>query len=130
MILLDTHVLLWLLSDTQRISAPANVAIGQARRDGFSLAICAISLLEISILARKQRIQVGGGLEPLLVDIESKFVVLPIASRACVRLVELPDGYPSDPVDQMIGVTALAEGIPLVTADEKIRKAKAFETIW
>jgi len=129
-ILLDTHVLLWLLSDTQRISAPANLAIAQARRDGFSLAICAISLLEISILARKQRIQVGGGLEPLLVDIESKFVVLPIASRACVRLVELPDVYPSDPVDQMIGVTALAEGIPLVTADEKIRKAKAFETIW
>jgi len=30
----------------------------------------------------------------------------------------------------MIGVTALAEGIPLVTADERIRKAKAFETIW
>ncbi len=69
-------------------------------------------------------------MEPLLVDIESKFVVFPIASRACIRLAELPDVYPRDPVDQMIGVTALAEGIPLVTADERIRKAKAFETIW
>ncbi len=130
MILLDTHVLLWLLSDTQRISAAANLAIAQARKDGASLAVCAISLLEISVLARKQRLQIGASLEELLVDIESKFAVLPIFARACARLPELPENYPGDPVDQMIGATALAEGIPLVTADEKIRRAKAFPTIW
>lgn len=130
MILLDTHVLLWLLSDTQKLSAAANQAIAQARKDGAPLAICSISLLEISILARKQRIQIGASLEALLVDIESKFAVLPILARACARLPEFPEDYPGDPVDQMIGATALAEGVPLVTADEKIRKAKAFATIW
>lgn len=130
MILLDTHVLLWLLSDTQRISAAANLAIAQARKDGASLAVCSVSLFEISILARKERIHIGESLETLLVDIESKFAVLPVFARACARLTELPDDYPGDPIDQMIGATALAEGIPLVTADEKIRKAKAFATIW
>lgn len=130
MILLDTHVLLWLLSDTQRISPAANLAIAQARKDGAPLAVCSISLLEIGILARRQRIQIGGGLEALLVDIESKFAVLPVFARACARLTELPDDYPADPVDQMIGATALAAGIPLVTADDEIRKAKAFATIW
>lgn len=130
MILLDTHILLWLLSDTQRISAAANLAIAQARRDGAALAICSISLLEISILARKQRIQIGASLEVLLTDIESKFAVLPILARACARLPELPENYPGDPVDQIIGATALAEGIPLVTADERIRKTKVFATIW
>lgn len=130
MILLDTHVLLWLLSDTQRISSAANAAIAQARKDGAPLAVSSISLLEISVLARKQRIQIGASLEELLADIESKFAVLPIIARVCARLPELPVNYPGDPVDQMIGAAALAEGIPLVTADERIRKAKAFATIW
>ena len=130
MILLDTHVLLWLLSDPQKISAAAHLAIGQARKDGAPIAICSISLLEISMLARKQRILIGASLEDLLADIESKFAVLPIAVRACMRLTELPENYPGDPVDQMIGATALAEGIPLVTADERIRRAKAMATIW
>ena len=130
MILLDTHVLVWLLSDPQRISAAANLAIGQARKDGAPLAISSISLLEVSVLARTHQIQIEGTLEELLADIELKFALLPVVARACVRMTDLPENYPSDPVDQMIGATALAEGIPLVTADERIRRAKAFATIW
>jgi PIN domain nuclease of toxin-antitoxin system len=130
MILLDTHVLLWLIADAQKISAAGHLAIANARRENIPLAVSSATLLEISILMRKKRIHLGAALQELLADIEAKFVVLPILSRACVRLLELPAAYPSDPVDQIIGATAIVEGIPLVTADEKIRKARAFATIW
>ena len=82
------------------------------------------------ITARKRRIETGDNLAAYLTDVESTFVVLPIVASVCLQLSNLPAAYPRDPVDQVIGATALAEGIPLVTADERIRKAKAFETIW
>ena len=38
--------------------------------------------------------------------------------------------YSNDPCDCLIGATALAEGIPLVTKDRTIRKSRAITTIW
>ncbi len=43
---------------------------------------------------------------------------------------ELPESYPKDPVDRVIGATALIEDISLITADREIRKAGAVPTIW
>lgn len=130
MILLDTHVVVWSFSAAERISPAARDAINHARKQGAALAISAVTLVELSILARKGRIETGGNLEAYLKDVESTFVVLPVVSAVCLRLASLPESYPSDPMDQVIGATALVEGVALVTADEKIRKAKAFETIW
>jgi len=42
----------------------------------------------------------------------------------------LPAGYPKDLADRIIGATALVEGIPLVAADDDIRRSKAMRTIW
>ena len=44
--------------------------------------------------------------------------------------VRLPETYPKDPADRLIGATAIVEGVPLVTADKQIRQAKVVETIW
>jgi PIN domain nuclease of toxin-antitoxin system len=57
-ILLDTHVLLWLSFDPNRLSTVAHRAIADAQNKGEALAICDISLLELAILASKQRYQV------------------------------------------------------------------------
>ncbi len=38
--------------------------------------------------------------------------------------------FPSDPQDRLITATAIAEGLPLVTADEAIRAASEVRTIW
>lgn len=38
--------------------------------------------------------------------------------------------YPVDPMDRIIGATALSEDIPLVTADERIRHSGQVQTIW
>lgn len=130
MILLDTHVVLWLASEPRRLSKNAKAAIELARRSGEGLAICAITLLELTTLVNKTRIRLDISLESFLQELEARFTVLPIDSRACSKIRELPDTYPKDPFDRMIGATALAEGIPLLTADREIRLSKALRSIW
>jgi PIN domain nuclease of toxin-antitoxin system len=129
-ILLDTHVVLWLKSDSARLSAKAKVTIEEARRHAEGLAISGITLLELAMLAKKGRIQLSISLESMLQEIEAQFVVLPISSRACARTLQLPASYPQDPADRLIGATALVEGLSLLTADEGIRRSKALRTIW
>ena len=130
MILLDTHIVLWLAFEPSRISDAARREIDRANSNQEELAISGISLLELTTMETKGRFQVNIGFEAFLQEVSEKFSTLPISVRACCMIPKLPAGYPSDPADRIIGATAWAEGIPLVTADAKIRKAKAFATIW
>ena len=50
--------------------------------------------------------------------------------RIAARAMQMPAAYPSDPMDRIIGATALIEGLPLVTADEQIQRSRAVKTIW
>ena len=130
MILLDTHVVLWLAFEDAKISRKARAAIEEARKSGEGVAISDISLLEIASLERKNRITLGSTLEAFLIEIESRFVVFPISARVCVRAMRFPAAYPNDPADRVIGATALINGISLVTADEGIRRSRVVPIIW
>ena len=130
MILVDTHVVVWLAFDTRQLSRKARTAIDNARENGDGLAISDITLLELATLASRGRIQLDISLESFLREVEARFVVLPISGRACAVAVGLPPAYPKDPADRIIGATALAEGLPLLTADREIRRSKALRTIW
>ncbi len=130
MILVDTHVVVWLAFDQKQISTRAKAAIDDARKNADGLAICDITLLELATLASNGRIRLDVSLETFLQEVESRFVVLPIRGRACVRALGLPASYPNDPADRMIGATAMAEGLSLLTADRAIRRARVVHTIW
>lgn len=130
MILVDTHVVLWLAFEPQRLSKKARSAIDDARQHGEGLAISDITLLELATLVGKRRVRLQIGLESFLQEVESRFVVLPIAGRACTRAFSFPSNYPKDPADRIIGATALVEGLSLLTADRQIRQSRAVRTIW
>jgi PIN domain nuclease of toxin-antitoxin system len=129
-ILLDTHVVVWLVLDAERVSAKASSAISDARKSANGLAISDISLLELATLVSKGRIQLDTSLESFLQEIESRFIILPISGRACARAMALPATYPKDPADRIIGATALVEGLALLTADREIRRSRAVQIIW
>jgi PIN domain nuclease of toxin-antitoxin system len=128
-ILLDTHVMVWLALSPAKLSANAKVAIRGERQAADGLAVSDISLLELTRLVDKGRVDLDMSLESFFQDIESRFIVLPISGRTCLRSLELPSDYPKDPADRIIAATALAEGIPLVTADGGIRRSGACRNI-
>jgi PIN domain nuclease of toxin-antitoxin system len=129
-ILVDTHIVVWLAFDQNRLSKKARAAIDDARKNGQGLAISDISLLELATLASKGRIQLNITLESFLQEVEARFIVLPISGRACARAVGLPATYPKDPADRIIAATALVEGLSLLTADHEIARSKVLRTIW
>lgn len=130
MILVDTHVVLWLAFHPDRLSKKAREVIDEARRNEDGMAICDITLLELATLASRGRLNLNISLESFLAEVEARFVVLPIKSGACARIAELPATYPKDPADRIIGATALVEGLTLLTEDREIRRSNVVRTIW
>lgn len=119
MILLDTHILIWLLVAPDNLSSRARKAILAARKSG-ALAISAISLWEIAWLAENKRVKIDVNVASFVRKCASYVEVLPITQEIAVRSVQFTKSYPSDPQDRIIGATAIAEGIRLLTNDKSI----------
>jgi PIN domain nuclease of toxin-antitoxin system len=130
MILIDTHILLWLALEEERLSRAAVAAIHDARKRSVAIAISDISLWEISLAARKNRVPFVTSSTAFLEEVESRFQILPITARASELAAHLPKSFPKDPADRIIAGTALARAIPLITADTAILRSRAIETIW
>jgi len=128
-ILLDTHVLVWLTVEPARLSKQASSAIRRASRAG-GIAISAITLWELGWLASHGRLQVRGTIEAYLEEASSRVAVHPITPKVAALANQFLPDYSSDPCDRLIGATALAEGMVLVTKDTKIRDCKLLQTLW
>lgn len=129
MIVLDSHALLWLAADPERLSDAAAGAIEHESE----LAVSTISIQEISYLVTRGRIEVG---TPIGRWIRSALrahqieAVAPTVSIA-VRAGSLdPETFPGDPADRVIYATALELGVRLVTADQKIATFDPTRVIW
>ena len=128
MIVVDTCVVIWLawIPVCSRRRRPMRFELLKNGGVGISC----ISVFELGWLARNQRIVLKTSLEAFLVEVEARFVILPITAAVTRIAVEFPSPYPLDPMDRIIGATALDRGVPLVTKDKMIRKAKALSVIW
>lgn len=129
MILLDTHVLIWMASDPKRLSKRAREAIRKARQE-TSVAIATITLWELAWLAENGRIEVVGSVETFVRETVSRVVMKPMTPEIAALAVQMPEAYPKDPADRVIAATAIVEAAALVTADERVRKSGVVETIW
>ena len=129
MILLDTHVLVWLTSEPAKLSKHANSAIRRASRGG-GIAISAITLWELGWLASHGRLQPTGTVEAYLEEVSSRVAVLPITTKVAALANQFSTDYSRDPCDRLIGATALAESIVLVTKDASIRDCRQIQTRW
>lgn len=131
MILLDTHVLLWLCLDPKRLSRRAAAAIRKAVASG-GLAVASISLWEIAMLIALERLSPRGTPEAWMTELigASGVVVKEITPAVAVLATQFPDSFSHDPADRLIAATARAEGLALLTRDEKMRGSSLLKTIW
>jgi PIN domain nuclease of toxin-antitoxin system len=130
LILLDTHVVIWLAQDYERISTKAQSVIKEARQKDRGLAVASIALIEIARLSSCGQVSLKPDAEAVLAEVERRFVIIPITANIALKAYALPPSYPKDPADRIIGATALVADIPLLTADREIRKSRAIPTIW
>lgn len=129
MIVVDTHVVVWLADKPGEISDRARQALADGRRDG-QLAIAAVTLREIAWLIARGRVTVPSTALEYLRFVEGRMRVIPLDARIAWQAVEFGPGYPSDPADREIGATAVVCGAKLVTKDALIRKSKEVDCIW
>lgn len=128
-ILLDSHVLVWAVADPKRLSKDAGSAIRRARRsDG--LAVSAITIWEIAWMLATQRVQGYGMIDASVHRFLEGVTVRPITEEIAALAAQFPDDYPRDPADRLIGATARAEGLTLVTRDDRIRRSPLLRTVW
>lgn len=132
MITLDTHALIWWLSDKSQLSTRARRIIDKEGQTGDGLTVSSISIWEISMLVSKGRLVLRVSLEDWIAHVEKVDAIQFVAvnNRIALRATQLPEPLHKDPADRMIIATAKELACPLVTADQKIRNYPHIETIW
>jgi len=131
LILLDTHALAWLVAEPERLSRPAAAAIRRARvSDG--LAISSITVWELALLFARGILRAQGTVEAAVQNLltRSGVVIMPITAEVAAIAAQFSSDYPRDPADRLIGATAMAERMALVTRDERIQNCPRLRTIW
>ena len=118
MILLDTHVLLWLLLDDPRLGTEIQKIVAN-RWPTREIAVSSISFWEIGMRVQKGRLELPSDLDAWRVSLlESGLVEFPVDGGIAVRAGLLSDLH-GDPADRIIVATALT-GHTLATADREI----------
>lgn len=122
--LLDTHVLLWWIADSKRLTPQMRAIVKHISAEN-PIYLSDISLWEIAMLVGLGRVRLDRPLRewlelasaPPLVQVER------ITPAIAAATAELPESFHRDPADRVIVATAKLLGATLVTADKLIAKS-------
>ena len=129
MLVIDTHIWIWMALDPAKLSKRAFEALRTARADA-TIVVADISVWELAWFIGHQRINVFTPVEKFLASATSMVVVEPITAEIARLAVQLPRTFPRDPINRLIAATAISCNLPLVTADDAIRKSQVVQTVW
>ncbi|MCK5508160.1 MAG: type II toxin-antitoxin system VapC family toxin [Desulfobacterales bacterium] len=131
MIVLDTHTWIWFVSNPELLSNKAKKSINKAIKEKAIL-ISSISAWEVALLVLKKRLVLTVDVSDWIMKSEAlpfiKFI--PVSNSIAVKSVNQLEPIHSDPADRIIIATAISEGAPLITKDEKILAYPHVQTIW
>lgn len=131
MILLDTHVWLWLLHDPSRLSSTAQILINQAEGENRIL-ISVISVWEIAVKHSINKLQlplpINQWLE--LAQKQPGTTIEPLSPLDAIESTRLPGDFHKDPSDRIIVAMARRYDITLITCDQKILNYPHVKSQW
>lgn len=132
MILLDTHVVFWLNQAPEKLSRDAARAIRRAAAS-TGLGLSSISLWELALLVESRRLRLKGTTTRGFLDAVMQtpgLVLLEITTEIAALAAQPAPDFPKDPVDRLIGATARAHDVPIVTKDQRMQDSPLLRTIW
>jgi len=121
LLLLDTHVLVWLVEGINLLGAKARSVLQKAADQGTVL-VSAITPWEIALLVSKNRLKFNQDLMPWLQEalVQSEATIAPLELEIAVASTRLPFEMHADPADRILVATARHLGATLVTADRAL----------
>ena len=121
LLLLDTHVLVWLFEGNTKLGSAARSSIQEAANEGGAL-VSAITPWEIGLLVSKGRLQIGADvMQWVRVALAKPGVrLVPLEPEIAVASSRLPFEMHGDPADRILVATARHLGATLVTADDAL----------
>lgn len=131
MIVIDTHVLVWWVSEPSHLSAKARRGIASEAGRG-PIVVSAISILEITTAVRRGRLSFNAPIEEWLGDVRSlpEVRIEPMDAAIAELAGSYDESLPGDPADRIIMATAQVLNAKLVTADQRLRKQALVPTLW
>ncbi len=130
MILLDTHIVAWLALEPDQLSKRARERIAAERLTSGGLAISDVTLWELASMSRKSHALKGHSVVGLLSEVERTFTILPVTASIAKRAIDFSERYPRDPMDRIIGATALNHRLDLLTRDVQITASGEVPCLW
>ncbi len=129
MIVLDTCAIIWDALDQNKLTPKARKAIKQTESE---LIICDISIWEISMLIKRNRVEIDGtGSEFINLLLQSRnFYVQEITPEIAELSVSFGPEINNDPADRLIAATSILRNAPIITADKNLRGTEILATIW
>ena len=116
-ILLDTHLVLWMVAEPERLPGDLRELVASPNRSVF---YSAANIWEIAIKASLGRADFKADPEEIRLELEAMSVPeLPIRSVHTAAVAKLPDLH-RDPFDRVLVAQAATEGMILHTADRTL----------
>lgn len=115
-LLLDTHTLVWAITEPERVAPEALELIEASENEVF---VSVVSPWELAIKLSRRRIELPQVFYETLRD--GQFSLLPVTIHHTEVIASLPHHH-RDPFDRMLIAQAQVEGLTLVTSDREIRR--------
>jgi PIN domain nuclease of toxin-antitoxin system len=116
--LIDTHVLIWMLDDKAGRLGPQT----QKSVKALPLTVSVASLIEIAVKKRKGKLD-APETNRILTNLVSKNTdILDVRAQHIANIPRLEISAHADPFDLVLMAQAISEGLPLLTCDSEILK--------
>jgi len=127
---MDTHALIWYLTDDKHLSRRARECFEKAEGRQTQVLIPVIVLFECLWLIKKQKIKISH-IDEVLYRIEANeeiFRIVPLDKDAFEMALNIRGSIKDR--DSMIVSIALSKKATLITKDKTVRKANVVNTLW